>query len=162
MWNNMKKFISYFIFYLIQFTWGILMNIFGLFVTIFMLITLHKPHRFGANYYFICKKAEGFGFEAGICFVIGADCNGDPIMKHEAGHSVQNMIFGILTPFLCAIPSVIRYWYRELKYYRKGLEPKTDYDDFWVEGQATKLGEKYYSKLFDEKFKKGDNNENFK
>ena len=108
----MKRFISYLIFYIIQFTWGILLNIFGIFVALFMLITLHKPHAFGSSIYFVCKKAEGFGFEAGVFFVVGADCDGDPIMMHECGHGIQNMIFGILTPFIISIPSLIRYWYR--------------------------------------------------
>ena len=152
----MKKFISYLIFYLIQYTWGILMNIFGILVALFMLITLHKPHKFGPAVYFKCKKLEGFGFEAGVFFVIGADCDGDPLMMHEAGHGVQNMIFGILTPFLCAIPSFIRYWYREIKYYNKGKVPPTDYDAIWFEGQATRLGEKHYIKVFEKKYGKGD------
>lgn len=148
----MKRFISYLIFYIIQFTWGILLNIFGIFVALFMLITLHKPHAFGSSIYFVCKKAEGFGFEAGVFFVVGADCDGDPIMMHECGHGIQNMIFGILTPFIISIPSLIRYWYREIKYYRKGLEPKTDYDAVWFEGTATKWGEKIYGDLFKRKF----------
>lgn len=144
----MKRFISYFIFYLLQFTWGILMNIFGILVALFMLITLHKPHILGPSIYFVCKKAEGFGFEAGIFFVIGADCEGDILMMHECGHGIQNCIFGPLTPFIISIPSCIRYWYRELKYYRKGLTPKTAYSAIWFEHQADVWGEKYYGKIF--------------
>ena len=149
----MKKLISYFLFYLIQLTWGILMNIFGLLVTLFMLITFHKPHRFGPSYYFVCKKLEGFGFEAGICFVVGADCDEDKyLMCHECGHGIQNMIFGPLMPFIVSIPSFIRYWYRELKYERKGKIPPTDYDSIWFEGTATNWGLKHYSGVFDKKF----------
>lgn len=143
----MKRFISYLIFYAIQFTWGLLLNVLGIFVVLFMLITLHKPHRFGPSIYFVCKKAEGFGFEAGVFFVVGADCEDDMGLKcHEAGHGIQNMMFGPLMLFIVSIPSLIRYWYREFKYYRKGLEPKTDYDDIWFEGQATRLGFKFYNK----------------
>ena len=149
----MKKFVSYLVFYLVQFTWGILMNIFGILVALFMLITAHKPYHFGPSIYFKCKKLEGFGFEAGVFFVIGADCDGDSIILHEAGHGVQNMIFGVLTPFIVSIPSMIRYWYRELKYYRKDLEPKTDYESIWFESQASSLGKKYYGELFDKKFR---------
>lgn len=148
----MKKFISYLIFYIIQFSWGILMNTFGILVALFMLITLHKPHRFGPSIYFVCKKAEGFGFEAGMFFVLGADCYGDPIMMHECGHGIQNMLFGPFALILCFIPSLIRYWYRELKYYRKGLTPKTDYDAIWFEGTATKWGFYHYNNLFKRKF----------
>lgn len=45
--------------------------------------------------------------------------------------------------FVITIPSIIRYWYRELKYNKKGLTPPTEYDDIWFEGQATKWGYKY-------------------
>jgi hypothetical protein len=48
---------------------------------------------------------------------------------------------------------MIRYWYRELKYYRKGLIPKTDYDSVWFEGTATKWGTKVYQGVFDKKFR---------
>lgn len=66
-------------------------------------------------------------------------------MAHECGHGIQNIIFGPLFPFLVAIPSVIRYWYREV-IWRKDREryfqlPK--YDDIWFEGQATRWGDKY-------------------
>ena len=40
--------------------------------------------------------------------------------------------------FVITGPSIVRYWYRELKYYRKGLVPPTKYDDIWFEGQATR------------------------
>lgn len=136
------KFISYLVFYIIQLTWGILLNVWGILVALFMIITLHKPHKFGPSIYFVCHKLDGFGFEAGIFFVIGKDCVGDEIMWHEAGHGVQNIIFGPLFPFIIGIPSVIRYWYLDLKYYRKGLD--YDYDSIWFEKQATKLGAKVY------------------
>lgn len=150
----MKKFGIYFLFYLIQFTWGILMNLIGLLVSIFMLITFHKPHRIGPSFYFVCRNLEGFGFEIGIFFVVGADSEDKYIITHEAGHGIQNMIFGPFMLFIVSIPSTIRYWYREIKYYNKGLEPTVDYDAIWFEGQATRLGNKYYGKLYDNKIKK--------
>lgn len=149
----MKKFISYLIFYLIQFSWGILMNILGIIVSLFMLITLHKPHRLGPNFYFICKKSEGFGFSLGIFAIIGADCEGDEIIMHECGHGIQNFFFGPFALFFFFIPSIIRYYYREIKYYNKGLTPKTDYDAIYFEGSATKWGQHRYMNLFNKKFK---------
>lgn len=53
---------------------------------------------------------------------------------HEVGHAIQNCLYGFLFPFIVAIPSVIRYWYR------KWTKPTTDYDDIWFEGQATAWG----------------------
>lgn len=45
--------------------------------------------------------------------------------------------------FVIAIPSMIRYWYLELKYYRKNIHCPVGYDDIWFEGQATRWGVKY-------------------
>lgn len=148
----MKRFISYFIFYLIQFTWGIVMNVIGLTVAIFMILTFHRPHRFKASIYFKLKCMDGSGFELGMFFLTGTD--DDLYIKcHEAGHGIQNMFLGPVFPFVVGIPSFIRYWYREFKYYKKGLEPKTDYDDIWFEGQATRLGKKYYGGIRNERIK---------
>jgi hypothetical protein len=49
-------------------------------------------------------------------------------------------------PFLVAIPSFIRYWYRELlvRSGEKKYADLPDYDSVWFEGWATKLGKKYY------------------
>ena len=52
------------------------------------------------------------------------------------------MFFGP-SEILIQLASAIRYWYRELKYYRKGLRPPKEYDSIWFEGQATRFGYKY-------------------
>ena len=62
------------------------------------------------------------------------------MLAHESGHGIQNAIMGPLFIFLVAIPSAARYWYRELKFNRKGLTPPTAYDAIWFEGSATYLG----------------------
>ena len=51
--TKIKKVLSYIIFYIIQFTWGILHNIVGLVLTFSMLVTGHRPHRCGPYIYFI-------------------------------------------------------------------------------------------------------------
>ena len=56
---------------------------------------------------------------------------------------IQNAILGPFMPFVVGIPSAIRYWYRELKYNRKGKVPPTSYDSIWFEGQATRIGVNY-------------------
>ena len=55
--------------------------------------------------------------------------NDDHVRGHEMGHGLQNCLWGPLGIFVIFIPSAIRYWYRELKFYRKGLIPLTQYDD---------------------------------
>lgn len=68
-------------------------------------------------------------------FIIrGARCNN--VLPHEYGHSIQNIIFGPLFPFVIGIPSALRYWYRELN----SEKITTPYDAIWFEGWASKLG----------------------
>ena len=69
------------------------------------------------------------------------------LLQHESGHAIQNCYLGFLMPFLVCIPSALRYWYRELKYNRQNVKPPTKYEDIWFEGQATKLGQKYFAEM---------------
>ena len=133
------------VFYLIQFTWGIIMNLIGLIVFL-VLIPKHKHYTFGNSVITTVGKGWG-GVSFGVFVLCGTDCLSHHLKCHESGHGIQNLFMGPLFPFLVGIPSAIRYWYRELHYYRKGKSPKTDYDSVWFEGQATKLGEKYYGEL---------------
>ena len=99
------------IFYLLSFTWGIVYSIIGLLVTLIMLVTGHKPKMFKTCWYFIVGNTWG-GCNFGPCIVIGSNC--ESCLPHEFGHAIQNCIFGPTFPFLIAIPSMLRYWYREL------------------------------------------------
>lgn len=134
-----------FLFYLLSFTWGLPMTFIGLIVSLVLVVTGHKPKRHGYCWYF--EVGEGWGgVELGAIFV----ANKNPsthIKNHEHGHAIQNCFLGPLFPFVIAIPSVVRYWYRELKYNRKGATPPTKYDDIWFEGNATKLGTKLIERL---------------
>lgn len=131
------------LYYLIQFTWGLLMNIIGLMVFAFLIIfRKKKPKKFRNCWYIAVGKNWG-GLEFGTFFLID-EHEHLSTKYHEAGHGLQNIIWGTLYLFVIFIPSSIRYWYREHFYYRKGKTPKTYYDDIWFEGQATNWGYKYY------------------
>lgn len=130
-----------FLFYLISFTWGIIMSLIGLIVILFSL-PFKKVHTYHGRLYATWSRGWG-GMELGCFFVCGEDCQYDSLMSHECGHTIQNCIWGPLMPFVVCIPSAFRYWYREFKYHRKNLTPPTKYDDIWFEGQATEWGEKY-------------------
>ena len=145
----MKKFWSYFVFYLVQWTWGIAVNIFGVLMALGMLITGHKPYKCGPFIYFRTKWNFG-GLEFGNFFVIGKDC--DSVALHEMGHGVQNMIWGPLMVFWSA-SSAIRYWVREIRY-SIGKPPKSGYDDYWLEGQATAWGKKFFAPIWKEHLEK--------
>ena len=128
-----------FLYWLIQLTWGILINMIGAIVACVLIGKGHKPRRFGYGVYFEVGRNWG-GLNLGGFFFVQKDAS-QALKRHEYGHSFQNMMLGLLTPFLVHIPSAIRYHYRNYK--RKKGAVLAPYDQFWCEGWATQLGEKY-------------------
>lgn len=125
-------------YYLIEWTWGLPMTLIGL-------ITFLIAKSFGCRTYWyrnamcIVVPWDFGGLEMGMFFVRGEHC--ESVCAHEYGHSIQNLWWGPLMPFVICIPSGIRYWYREIRYSIAHKPCKTKYDDIWFEGQATRLGE---------------------
>ena len=137
----MKPFKSRALFYFLSFTWGLPMNIGGLLVACAMLLTGHKPHRWGPCFYFNAGKNWG-GASYGIFFLTDRD-DDLRIKNHEMGHAFQNCYLGFLMPFIVGLPSMSRYWTRRLQT-RAGHPPKKDYDSIWFEGSATRIGYRYW------------------
>lgn len=69
------------------------------------------------------------------------------IKQHEAGHGVQNIMFGPLMPFLVSIPSAIRYWHREYIYRTNRIKYRKlpSYYSIWFERDATDYGMIYFN-----------------
>ena len=114
------------------------MSFLGSIIAIGLLITGHKPKRFYQFIYFEVGKNWG-GFSCGVFFFTSQN----PSLhtkQHEAGHGIQNIMFGFLMPFIVSIPSALRYWYRELTPNKK----HPNYYSIWFENQANKLGQKYF------------------
>lgn len=126
------------LYYFLNLTWGLPMTLLGAIVAVVLIIAGKKPKRHGGCLYFNVGKSWG-GLELGLFFLTD-EHDSHNVKTHEFGHSIQNARFGFLMPFIVCIPSAVRYWYRELRYYRRGKTPKTTYDDIWFEGQATRLG----------------------
>ena len=148
----MLKRICYYIFvYLLWFTWALPDTIFGICAFIITCPFIKEIHTKGGSIIVRIFKEPanggGWGFEAG-CFIFSNtqsiyDDNGS-FFCHEYGHCVpQALVFGPLHLFICGIPSAIRFWYRDMLQ-SKGIQLKTNYDDFWVEGTATKWGWAWY------------------
>ena len=131
------------LYYFLQFTWGLPMNLIGAGVALGLLCFGHKPKRYGWNFCF--ELPVNFGLELGIFFI--APKNGSTHTKnHEVGHAVQNIYLGPLTIGVVSIPSAVRFWAREIK--RKcGKTITTKYDDIWFEGQATQTGFKFIEEI---------------
>lgn len=104
----MKKFLSYFVYWLIQCTWGIIMTAIGAVVALCLLVSGHKPKTLGPAIYF--EFGEGWG---GLSLGGFFFCSKDSSMStkyHECGHGLQNLVLGPFMPFAVCIPSAARYW----------------------------------------------------
>ena len=148
----MKKVILGILYWIGQLTWGILMTIIGIFTAIFCLIFLKgKPHKNG--YSFIIEVGGNWGgVNLGAISLCGNYSQIDNYWfehtrKHEAGHSLQNLIFGPLFPFIVAIPSACRYWYSRYMYKKGIFLSNAWYESAWFEHTATNWGTWYIDKV---------------
>ena len=138
------KIVKGILFWVLSLSWGLPMTLFGAICAFALLVTGHKPQRFHYFVYFEVGSGWG-GFEAGGFFFVNKNPS-QHIKQHESGHGLQNIMLGVLMPFLVSIPSMIRYWYRELivRSGKKKYSELPDYDSIWFEGWATRLGEKHF------------------
>lgn len=107
------KILKIIIFYLLSFTWGIIMTLFGTIVALGCLIIGKQPKHFYIFTRFEIGRGWG-GFEAGP-FFFTSEKPSLYTKQHESGHGIQNIYFGPLMPFIVSIPSATRYWLRECK-----------------------------------------------
>ena len=129
-----------FLFYFLSFTWGLPLTTIGCIIALALLVTGHKPKKWGYCYYFEIGHDWG-GFECGPIFLANNNAS-EHIKNHELGHGMQNCKFGPLMLFVITIPSAIRYQYRMFKE-KIGKPCTTDYDDIWFEGNASYLGTEF-------------------
>lgn len=120
-------------YYTLQWTWGIIMNIIGLAACGLAKLLKWPIQHYRKAIEIICPINFG-GVSFGMFIIRGVKCNN--VLPHEYGHSIQNIIFGPLFPFIIGIPSALRYWYREIN----SEKITTPYDAIWFEGWASKLG----------------------
>lgn len=132
-------------FYFLSFTWGLLYTLVGLFIAFAMIMTGHKPKKWGWSIYFETGKKPWGGAEWGPVF-LKDKYSGDSLKNHEFGHAIQNCCFGPLMIPLVTLPSTMRYWFRRISE-RLGKKPAKPYDSIWFERQATQLGTRQIRKL---------------
>lgn len=135
------------LFYLLTFTWGLPITLIGCLVALVLTAIGYKCYgRYGYCWVFEVGRNWG-GLNLGP-IIITSSPHSHYTMKHEHGHAIQNCWFGPLMSFIVCIPSAVRYWYRELRYLRNGVNPPTEYDSVWFEGQATRVGTEFIEKYF--------------
>ena len=133
-------------FFLRSFTWGLPVNIGGAIVAAGLLLTGHRPERFGNCINFTVGKNWGGG-SMGV-FMLTCRNATTRVKEHEHGHSIQNCFYGPLMP-LINLQSSTRYLVRkgiEIIAPNRKLPP---YDSAWFEGEATRLGSAYMNKRKD-------------
>lgn len=131
------------LYYALTFTWGLLSNILGFLVSlVFTYIFKATCTELYGRWVFIAGNNWGGLSLGNFVFMSKSAAKGTNTLRHEIGHSLQNIIWGPLFLFVIGIPSAVRCWYRETSIY-KNSKTKTDYDSIWFEGQATEWGNKY-------------------
>lgn len=128
------------IYYILSFTWGIIMSLIGLITAGVLIILGNKPIKLGPTIRF--EIGENWGGITLGCVVITYKEPSSYIVKHEFGHTLQNCVFGPAMVFI-GLASLIRATYRTIKKIDKG------YYDIWFEQQASDWGiyisRKYFS-----------------
>lgn len=130
-------------FYFLSCTWGIVMSALGAAVAAILLMLGYVPDKNKYGWTFIVGEHWG-GISLGPVSIVNKNPS-THILAHEFGHAIQNCFFGPFFLVLVAIPSAIRYWYREIVV-TTGFMAYSElppYDSIWFEGMATQLGEKY-------------------
>lgn len=126
------------LFYLLSFTWGLLLNGVGAVYALLFLLTLHKPKRYLRCVAFESRFISG-GFNVGI-FIFTCKRPTASLLSHEHGHALQNCFYGPFMPFLVSAPSFIRYHYRSVKTRLLKKRNVRPYDAVWFESEASELG----------------------
>lgn len=108
--NKQKRNLYLFFYYLLSWTWGILMSATGL-VVMLVLAPFSKVYFDRGRFYGVIGKNWG-GLELGCFYILCEQSNlSRRTHAHEGfGHSLQNCILGPFFPFVVAIPSAVRYW----------------------------------------------------
>lgn len=132
------------LYYLLACTWGILPTLGGLLVTLALAIAkiFDRKIKFEGYFWIYSIKAGPDlwgGFEMGLMF-IRDHWSWAELSEHEFGHTFQNCLLGPFMIFIVSIPSTVRWWYRYLKYDRRGIIPPKDYSAIWFEDSADQCG----------------------
>lgn len=135
------------LFYILSLTWGLLQTIIGMLVFLFFFIFMHRKthYAFVAGRIAIVTDGSFGGASLGLFYVISKHYS-TQTHAHELGHSLQNILWGPLFPFVIGIPSFTRalFWDVISNKHKARTGLVLQYDDAWFEGQATQLGYKYF------------------
>ena len=121
------------LYYLLQFSWGIIQNVIGL--LLWLILLLINPHRLIKTFYgcIVSYWRLNNSLSLGIFIFMGS--NDDAVLVHELGHSIQSIILGPLYLLIIGIPSFI--WATFLVKLRR--RKKLNYYNLYTEKWANHL-----------------------
>lgn len=146
------------LYWVLQWTWGLVANICGAIFLGFLAAIgkISKVKRIeGTGVLMVRLKGDkGWGLSLGMFAFVSSDFTG--VVVHEAGHSIQNIIFGPLFLVVVGIPSITRAALFNSKWafdnssswLYKWLR-LDDYYAIWFESQANEFGAAYAKEIFD-------------
>lgn len=123
------------LFWLAQWTWGIIQNLIGLFLFLCLIGRKHRTFH-GAV---ITTWKLGSSLSLGMFIFTAKPYDDLRLVQHEYGHTVQSLILGPLWLFVIGLPSLV--WCGCFGGYRK--RKGVDYHSFYTEAWANRLGQKY-------------------
>lgn len=129
------------LFYLIQFIWGLPVNIFGL-IGFLLTKPFCRQEKFCNSYITYVNKKNFGGVSIGMFIFINSEKDGqwrENIRIHEYGHTIQCLYLGVFYWFVIGIPSSI--WCNFFAGYRK--KHNVSYYSLYCESWANTLGEKW-------------------
>ena len=134
----MKSRLRYIFFYLLQMTWGIIQNVLGFLLFVFLYLKDCKRKIFRYKGAIVTMWKQRSSLSLGIFIFLGiADKR---VLVHEYGHCIQSIILGPLYLPLVGIPSFIWCNAPHLRKLRK--KGTYHYSSFYTEKWANHLGEK--------------------
>ena len=129
--------IKTFIYYFLQFSWGIIQNVIGL--LLWLLLFIKNPSRKRKMYYGSLVSKWDYTKSLSLCIFIFLGSDDLRILRHEYGHSIQSLILGPFYLIVIGIPSLI--WNMCFDSYR--IKRNKNYYRFYTERWADILGKNY-------------------
>ena len=138
-----RKFrISRILYWVIQWTWGIVQNIAGAVMTVALLVKNPRRRRFAYHGALVVEwETSGGSMAMGMFIFFGHRGRADAaqVLVHEYGHTVQSCILGPTYLFVIGLPSVL--WANLPGLQRSRWENDRSYFDFYTEKWANRCGE---------------------
>lgn len=120
-------------FWALSCTWGIIMTLLGAIGALVFLAMGHRPARVGYSYMFVIGQGWGAVSIGPFLWMSEGMAKQTEMRLHEAGHSIQNCLWGVLFPFIVMIPSLISV----------AVSTESAHRERWFERQATDFGYRY-------------------